>query len=90
MSPDGRGLETRFGELSCARVVGLITDYLEGVLEEPLRIRFEEHLAYCPPCREYLEQMRATIAASGRLTECDVPPETMDALMRAFRDASLG
>lgn len=90
MSGDGDSLERRFGELSCARIVELITDYLEGALEEDLRDRFEEHLSYCPPCREYLAQMRATVRATGRLTESDVPPETMDALMRAFRGETHG
>jgi anti-sigma factor RsiW len=86
----GGSLEDRFGELSCARIVELITDYLEGALPEELRARFEEHLSYCPPCREYLAQMRATMEITGRLTESDVPPETMDALMRAFRDEAHG
>jgi len=90
VSVNGNSLERRFGELSCARIVELITDYLEGVLDEDLRARFEEHLSYCPPCREYLAQMRAIVEASGRLTESDVPPETMDALMRAFRDETHG
>jgi anti-sigma factor RsiW len=87
---NGASFEDRFGELSCARIVELITDYLEGALDEGLRARFEEHLSYCPPCREYLAQMRATVEATGRLTEEDVPPETMDALMRAFRDERRG
>jgi anti-sigma factor RsiW len=87
---DGRSLEDRFGELSCARTDELITDYLEGVLPGELRARFEEHLSYCPPCREYLAQMRAAIRATGRLEASDVPPETMDALMRAFRDETRG
>jgi anti-sigma factor RsiW len=90
VSASGGGLEDRFGELSCARMVELITDYLEGALDAGLRARFEEHLSYCPPCREYLAQMRATVEATGRLTEGDVPPETMDALMRAFRDETRG
>jgi anti-sigma factor RsiW len=87
---DPGSLEDRFGELSCARIVELITDYLEGVLPDDLRARFEEHLSYCPPCREYLAQMRTTVAVTGRLTESDVPPETMDALVRAFRDGPPG
>ncbi|HTI35416.1 MAG TPA: anti-sigma factor [Miltoncostaea sp.] len=86
----GGSLEDRFGELSCARIVELITDYLEGALPEDLRARFEEHLSYCPPCREYLAQLRATMEITGRLTESDVPPETMEALLRAFRDEAHG
>lgn len=90
MNGDGGSLEDRFGELSCARIVALVTDYLEGVLPEEPRARFEEHLSYCPPCREYLAQMRATVEATGRLTESDVSPEAMDALTRAFRDEMHG
>lgn len=90
MSGNGNSAQNRFGELSCARIVELITDYLEGVLDEPLRVRLEEHLSYCPPCREYLAQMRATVEATGRLTEADVPAETMAALMEAFRDGGRG
>ena len=90
MNGNANGATNRFGGLSCARIVELITDYLEGVLEESLRIRFEEHLSYCPPCREYLAQMRATVEATGRLTEADVPAETVDALMEAFREGNRG
>ena len=32
----------------------------------------EEHLADCPHCREYLHQMRQTIAMTGALNDDDV------------------
>ena len=82
-NPNANG--NRFGELSCAQIVELVSDYLEGSLPEPERGRFEEHLSYCPPCREYLAQMRATIEATGTLTEEDVPAPAMDELLHAFR-----
>ena len=47
---------------------------------------FEQHLNFCDGCVWYLDQMRRTIAAVGRLREEDVPPETRDALLAAFRD----
>src|SRR5688572_11840565 len=58
-----------FPGLACREVVELITSYLEGRLPPEDRRPFEAHLAVCPGCREYLAQMRATIAAAGRVRE---------------------
>jgi anti-sigma factor RsiW len=58
----------------CREMVELVTDYLEGTLTRSQRARFEAHLAGCPHCTEYLQQMRATIAAAGRLREEDLSP----------------
>ena len=72
-------------ELTCAQLVELVTDYLEQRL--PLRDteRFEEHLAFCDGCSTYFEQMRATISATGRLSEEDLPSELQERLLAAFR-----
>jgi anti-sigma factor RsiW len=72
--------------VDCDEVVELVTDYLEGVLDEAARAEVEAHLALCPGCEEYLRQMRVTIDALGH-----VPPETLSegarsALLQAFRE----
>ncbi len=72
-------------ELTCAQVVELITEYLEGGLSVRDRERFEEHLGFCDWCVTYLDQMRQTIDATGRLREEDLDPELQDALVDAFR-----
>ena len=72
--------------LSCREIVQLVTEYLEGAMPSEQRIRFERHIAICPPCRAFLGQVRATIDLSGGLTEESLPPETRDALVSAFRD----
>jgi anti-sigma factor RsiW len=41
--------------------VELVTDYLDGALDEARRDRFEAHLEECPDCARYLEQMRLTL-----------------------------
>jgi anti-sigma factor RsiW len=73
-------------ELTCAELVELVTDYLEGRLAGADRRRFDDHVAVCEGCAAYLEQMRATIATTGRLGEDDLPPEFEEQLLRAFRD----
>jgi anti-sigma factor RsiW len=72
-------------ELTCAQLVELVTDYLEQRLSAADTERFEEHLAFCDGCSAYLEQMRAMIAATGRLREKDLPPELEERLLDAFR-----
>jgi anti-sigma factor RsiW len=48
-------------ELSCQEVVDALTDHLEGALPPAARAAVEGHLAGCQGCRDYLEQLLATI-----------------------------
>ena len=79
------GLRPRPQPLACNQLVELITDYLEGTLPPAERARLDAHLEGCEGCRNYLEQMRLTMAATGALREESIPPETMDQLLQAFR-----
>jgi anti-sigma factor RsiW len=72
--------------LSCQELVELVTDYLEGTLDPVLRQRFEEHIAKCDGCAEYLDQIRDTIAILGTLRPEDLPPDAERRLTHAFRD----
>jgi anti-sigma factor RsiW len=72
-------------ELTCVELVELVTDYLEGLLSEAERVRFEEHLRACHGCTNYLEQMRATIALVGRIEPEDLPESARAELLTAFR-----
>ncbi len=72
-------------DLTCAELVELVTDYLEEALPAGERRRFEEHLAECGGCSAYLEQMRTTITASGRLREDELDPHAKDELLAVFR-----
>jgi anti-sigma factor RsiW len=74
----------------CQEWVEMVTDYLEGVLPPRLQAAVARHLADCPHCREYLEQMRRSIVVSGQLRDDDVPPDVVDALARAFADYRRG
>ena len=72
--------------ISCQEVVELVTDYLEGAMSPDDVARFEHHLSLCEGCVFYVEQIRMTIAAVGRMGDEDVPPEVRDDLVAAFRD----
>jgi len=73
-------------ELTCRELVELVTDYLEDMLSKVERVRFEEHLATCSGCRNYLKQMRRTVSTLGRLTEGDLAPVAHDELLKLFRN----
>jgi hypothetical protein len=73
-------------ELSCQEIVELVTEYLEGTMDEPLRIAFREHLAKCDGCAHYLEQIEATIRIAGTLEPAALSPEFHAGLLQAFRD----
>ena len=72
-------------EMTCQELVELVTDYLEGVLPEPARVRLEAHLAECPYCEEYIAQMRQTIDALGELMLEMISRERQQQLLEAFR-----
>jgi anti-sigma factor RsiW len=73
------------GELTCRQLAEIITDYFEGALSAVDRVRFDEHLAECDNCARYVEQMRATVAATGKIAAGDIPPAVRAELLEAFR-----
>ena len=79
-----------YEDLPCVDFVELVTRYLEGALSTEERLVMERHLAFCSPCVDYIEQMRATIKATGALREEEVPEPVIEPLMAAFRALSNG
>ena len=71
--------------MACQELVEVITEYLEGALDAGDRRRFERHLSECPGCRNYLEQMRATIRLAGGLRAETLSAGTRQELLDAFR-----
>ena len=71
--------------LVCKEVVELITDYLEGVLLPEKRAQLEEHVAGCPGCTNYIEQVRLTFVMLHSLAQEPVFPETKEDLLEVFR-----
>jgi RNA polymerase sigma-70 factor (ECF subfamily) len=62
-------------------------DRLSRGLAAPGRAHtFERHLATCPGCTEYVEQMRTLAGSIGGVTEESLPPELRAGLIAAFRE----
>ena len=71
-------------EVTCQEFVELLTDYVEGVLDEPTLSLVENHLALCDGCVTYIDQMRATVAALATLPPEPVPEELHRAIAGAL------
>lgn len=72
--------------MTCRELVELVTAYFDGALPDEAAHDFEAHIGACSGCRHYVEQMRVTIRAVGRIEERDLSPEAKSALLAAFED----
>ncbi len=75
---------------SCEELVELSTEYFERNLDAPSRLRFERHLAACPPCRGFITQLRKTLTVAGSVPSAPLSDETKVALVDAFRAWKVG
>ena len=73
-------------DLTCNELVELVTDYLEGALTPRDRLDFERHLVWCSWCRDYLDQVKTTIALTGRTADIEPASPLREHLLDAFRD----
>jgi anti-sigma factor RsiW len=78
-------MSARVGEtITCREFVELATDFLEGRLPASERERFEDHLTLCPGCQAYMEQLRATLRALGRIPEESLSAAAREEILHAF------
>jgi anti-sigma factor RsiW len=72
-------------DMACNELVEEVSDYLEGTLPAAERERFEAHLAECPFCTTYVEQMRATVGALGAPARERLSEDARAGVLDAFR-----
>lgn len=75
-------------DLACQRVVEMVTDYLEGALEQDKGAQLEQHLLICDACSVFVDQHRTLAHALSHLAEPEeahVPAAGKSAALAAFR-----
>ena len=75
-------------DIECIDLVELVTDYLEGALDQERREMVEAHLRTCDGCKVYMEQMRETREYLGHVPPDaaeDLPDQARRELLDAFR-----
>jgi predicted anti-sigma-YlaC factor YlaD len=73
------------GQIPCVNVVEMVTDWMEGALDDETRALVEEHLVLCAPCGAYVRQIRQAMQAMRVLDSDATPPAAHQALLQAFR-----
>jgi len=75
--------------VNCREVSDFLREFVAGELPPEVVEEFDVHVGRCPTCVEFMNQYRATIAASrAAFTEpCDVPDELVDAILKALQQA---
>ena len=73
--------------MTCKELYDFLERYMAGKLPEGTETEFGRHLDDCPPCADYLDSYRKTIAL-GRGALCDssdeLPDPMPDALVQAI------
>jgi anti-sigma factor RsiW len=72
--------------MTCRELVEFLMDYLDGVLPEPERSCFEEHLGECPDCVAYLASYQEAIRLGKEACTAgddSIPPDVPEDLVRA-------
>ncbi|HET9545607.1 MAG TPA: zf-HC2 domain-containing protein [Gaiellaceae bacterium] len=82
--PEPRG--THEHNYTCEEVVELATEYVEGAMGPEETTLFEFHLNFCDGCETFVDQIRASAGAAGRLGAEDVPADVRERLLEAFRE----
>jgi anti-sigma factor RsiW len=84
----GSSAAVGIAELTHELVRGQLSEYLDGTLPEKDRRRVEGHLAACSPCTAYLNTLRATVRALGKLKPPRAPQSVRSRIVEQARRES--
>jgi anti-sigma factor RsiW len=72
-------------DMTCAELVELVTEYLEGTLPAAERERIRLHLLACDGCRAHIAQLRAVLRVAGALAPEELSESAGRQLVTVFR-----
>ena len=77
--------------MNCDEFVELVTEFLDGSLDDRTAARFVDHLSMCDGCEAYLDQVRRTVTTLADLPAADrLPDQARERLLEAFRNRPQG
>jgi anti-sigma factor RsiW len=78
-------------DVRCDELVELVSDLLDGELDEATELRVIAHLSGCDGCQAYLTQFRQSVRTLAELPLGDragLPPAVRAALLERFRGSA--
>jgi len=74
--------------MNCVEVVELVSDWIEGVLDDDRTVALEMHLRVCGDCTVFVDQIRVTLRALGSMDEPPLTPAFRERLVLLFTESS--
>jgi anti-sigma factor RsiW len=72
--------------VNCDEFVELVTEFLDGSLDDETAARFVDHISVCDGCEAYLGQVQGTVTRLADLPADDrLPDQARERLLDAFR-----
>lgn len=71
-------------KITCQNFLEEMSDYIDGSLEEQIRISIEAHLAKCPNCWVVFDETRKTVEIFQSMECKPLPEEVKDRLLAAL------
>jgi len=68
----------------CQRLLGLLSDYVDGELEQAMCQEIERHLADCPNCRAVVDTLHKTVMLYQSLGQEPVPGDVQERLFKVL------
>ena len=65
----------------CSDIEILLAEYVDGTLLGTAKASVEQHLAFCPACRELAEDATAATSFLARTSILEVPPELVNRIL---------
>lgn len=74
--------------MECRDLLRLLSDYVDGELDEALCAAIEQHMAACGNCRVVVDTLRKTVMLYHALSQepTPLPQDMQERLVRVLRD----
>lgn len=70
---------------TCRQMTDLVLGYLTGKLSPSVKREFEQHLALCPDCMNFLNTYKKTVAVTKSVQQSDLPARVRDNILSFLR-----
>ena len=71
--------------MRCSEVCELLSSYMDGMLPAEEMKAVDEHLSFCPDCREELRQLEETVAILRNLGEVEPPADLRGSILNKIQ-----